>query len=239
MSVKTQPLQEAFNAGEFGKRMAGRVQFGKYQNAGATFENILPLPQGGFTSRSGSRYVIGAKSNSVRPWLMPFVFSTTQAYMIELGETAMRFFRNQGQITAADIGATVSNGAFPTDLTDWDDNSNGSGAIAHDATNLDMNLVGAGASNEAIATQDIATTTTAVEHVVAFQIVGTPATRSSSASAPARARPTTTPTSSARPATTPSSSRRARARSIWSSRTRRTRRSPSTTSACSTTPPST
>jgi hypothetical protein len=174
MSVKTQPLQEAFNAGEFGKRMAGRVQFGKYQNAGATFENILPLPQGGFTSRSGSRYVIGAKSNSVRPWLMPFVFSTTQAYMIELGETAMRFFRNQGQITAADIGATVSNGAFPTDLTDWDDNSNGSGAIAHDATNLDMNLVGAGASNEAIATQDIATTTTAVEHVVAFQIVGDP-----------------------------------------------------------------
>ena len=111
------PLQEAFNAGEFGERMHGRVQFDKYNNAGAIFQNLLPLPQGGFTFRPGFRYIADAKSASVRPWLTPFVFSSTQAYVLELGAQTMRFYRNQAQITVADTDAAVTNGAFASNIT--------------------------------------------------------------------------------------------------------------------------
>ncbi len=172
MTTQVHPLQESFNAGEFGARMHARVQFDKYQNAGATYQNILPIPQGGWTFRPGFRHIASAKSASVRPWLIPFVFSTTQAYILELGETAMRFFRNQGQITAPDTDAAITNGAFGSDITGWTDNSNGTGSIAHDATNSDMNLVGVGSGNEAIATQSVTTSNTGTQHVIKFKVVG-------------------------------------------------------------------
>jgi hypothetical protein len=169
------PLQEAFNAGEFGERMHGRVQFDKYSNAGAVFQNILPLPQGGFTFRPGFRYIADAKSASVRPWLTPFVFSSTQAYVLELGAQTMRFMRNQAPIVVADTDAVITNGAFASNITGWTARNSGSGSsIAHDATNSDMNLIGNGSGNEARANQSITTSQTGVEHVIRFSVVGDP-----------------------------------------------------------------
>jgi hypothetical protein len=172
MSIQTTPILEAFNAGEFGDRMAARVQFDKYQNAGAVYQNILPLPQGGWTRRPGFRYINTAKSASVRPWLLPFIFSSTQAYTLELGEMSMRFFRNQGLIAAADVTATITNGTFDSNITGWTDTSAGTGAISHDATNDRMTLTGVGVGNEARATQAITITETTTTHVLRFQVIG-------------------------------------------------------------------
>lgn len=174
MATQSTVLKENFNAGEFGKRMTTRVQFDKYLNAGALYQNILPLPQGGWTFRPGSRYISGAISNSVKPRIMEFVFSTTQSYIIEFGENAMRFFRNQGQIATGNTDAAITNGAFGSNITGWTDDSNGTGSIAHDSTNLDMDLDGNGVGNEAIATQAVTTTSTGVEHVLAFTVTGDP-----------------------------------------------------------------
>lgn len=174
MAVNTL-LKESFNAGEFGDRMHARVQFDKYANAGAIYQNILPLPQGGWTSRSGWRYINDAHTASVRSWLVPFVYSTTQAYMLELGATVMRFFRNQALIAANDVAASITNGTFDSDVTTgWTDNSNGTGAQSHDAANDRCNLDGAGSGNESIITQAITITETTTEHVVRFQIEGDP-----------------------------------------------------------------
>jgi hypothetical protein len=172
MSIQTTPILEAFNAGEFGGRMAARVQFDKYQNAGAVYQNVLPLPQGGWTRRSGFRYINSAKSASARPWLIPFIFSTTQAYVLELGNNALRFFRNQGLIFAPDITAAITNGTFDSGITGWTDNSTGTGSLSYDATNDRMNLNGGGSGNEAIATQAITITETTTTHVLRFQVVG-------------------------------------------------------------------
>ena len=171
MATQTQPIQEAFNAGEFGERMASRVQFDKYQNAGSLYQNIIPLPQGGWGRRPGFRYIANAKSNSVRPWLIPFVFSTTQAYVLELGETTMRFYRNQAQIVAVDVTASITNGTFGSDVSGWTDNSNGTGSVTWNASAY-MNLNGAGSGNEALATQSISITETTTVHVLRFQIRG-------------------------------------------------------------------
>lgn len=173
MTVQTQPLQESFNAGEFGERMAARVQFEKYLNAGSRYENILPLPQGGFSFRPGFRHIADAKSNETRPWLLPFVFSTTQAYVLELGENAMRFYRNQARIAAVASGAAITNGGFATDITGWTARNSGTGAVAHDAgAGGRLRLSGAGSGNEARAYQAVSTTATGTEHVIAFKVDG-------------------------------------------------------------------
>lgn len=173
MAQQTSILKDNFNAGEFGARMTSRVQFDKYANAGSVYQNILPLPQGGFTFRPGTRYIASAKSASVKPHLIPFVYSTTQAYMLELGESAMRFFKDQAQITVPDTTASITDGTFDVDVSEWTDNSKGTGAVSHDATNKRMDLTSAASGNEAIATIPV-TCTADVEHVLAFRVVGAP-----------------------------------------------------------------
>jgi len=177
MTTRTHPLQEAFNAGEFGKRMLSRVLFEKYQNAGAIYENILPLPQGGFTRRPGFRYIAAVQSASKRSWLLPFEYSTTQAYVLEFGDNILRFFKNQAQISAADLtSAAITNGDFPSNINDWDDRSTGVGAISHDAGNGRLTLTpgGATAADIASAEQDVSTGSTGTAHIVRFQVIGDP-----------------------------------------------------------------
>ncbi|NIA72528.1 hypothetical protein HBA54_28465, partial [Pelagibius litoralis] len=128
---RANPLQAAFNAGEIGPRMAARVDFAKYQNAGSRVENMIPLPQGGLTRRPGTRYVAAARDHDKRPRLIPFEFSTEQAYVLEVCDRCFRFFRNKGQIIVPATDAAITNGDFDTDLTGWDDRSSGGGAIEH------------------------------------------------------------------------------------------------------------
>ena len=127
--ARAHPLQAAFNAGEIGPRLAARVDFAKYQNAAARVENMIPLPQGGLTRRPGTRFVAPAADHSKRPRLLPFEFSTEQAYVIEACDTCFRFFRNKAQITIASTDAAISNGTFDTDLTGWDDRSTGAATV--------------------------------------------------------------------------------------------------------------
>lgn len=123
-------IQPSFNAGEFSPRMIARTDFAKYRSALRKAENLIMLPQGGAMRRPGTRYVVEQKDSSARGRLIPFEFSTTQAYVIEAGNQFFRFLRNQGQITVADTDAVVTNGTFDSDVSDWDDNSTGSASIA-------------------------------------------------------------------------------------------------------------
>lgn len=180
--TRSNPYLDAFNAGEFSPRMVGRVTFNQYDNAGAQFENLLLIPQGGFQRRPGSRYIASVKDSSSTTVLLRFQFSTQQAYIIEAGDRYFRFFRNQGQLTAANIGASITNGTFDSDISGWTDRSNGTGAISHtDSTTpitsthgAIMSLDAAGSGNEAIAEQSVTTTTTGVEHILAFEVIGAP-----------------------------------------------------------------
>ena len=100
--------------------------------------------------RSGTRYTAEVKSSSVKSRLKLFRFSTTQAYPLELAANAMRFYRNQGQITVANTDAAVTNGTFPTNITGWTNRSTGLGSIAHDATNLDLDLIPGGTARNTL-----------------------------------------------------------------------------------------
>ena len=159
MSIQTQPNQESFNAGEFGERMAARLQFEKSSNAGALMENMLPLPQGGLSYRPGTRYIADVKDHTVRSFLISFSFSTTQSYCIELGAQVARFFKDQASIVALDIGASITNGTFNSNTSGW---TAAAGSLTHDATNNRMQISASGGR----AQQSVATSSANVEPVV-------------------------------------------------------------------------
>ncbi len=169
-------LQASFSAGEISDRLAGRLDFAKYPAALETCENLIPLSEGGVTRRPGTRHAAEIKSSSVKGRLKKFQFSTTQAYVIEMCDSALRFYRNQSRITVANTDAAVTNGTFPTNITGWTNRSTGLGSIAHDATNLDLDLVpgGTAAADIGWAEQSITTTNTGQEHVIKFRVVGDP-----------------------------------------------------------------
>jgi hypothetical protein len=89
--------------------MALRVDFSKYANGVETLENYVVLPQGGVTRAPGTRFVAEVKDSSKSTRLIPFEFSTTQAYMLEFGDLYIRVYRDGGRVGSAITGA-VNNG---------------------------------------------------------------------------------------------------------------------------------
>lgn len=170
--ARANPYLAAFNAGEFSPRMVARVNFEAYDNAASLMENVILMPQGGFQRRPGSRYVAAVKDHAAETALYPFEFSTEQAYVIEAGDRYFRFFRNQAQLVTANVGATITNGDFTSNITGWTDQSAGTGAISHNASAGRLSLDGGGAGNEAIAEQAVTTTTPGVAHTLRFACFG-------------------------------------------------------------------
>ena len=55
------------------------------------------MPQGAAQKRPGTVYVAESKSNT-KIRLLPFEYSTTQSYIVELGNQYLRFYTNNAQI---------------------------------------------------------------------------------------------------------------------------------------------
>ncbi len=173
---RVQDLKASFNAGELHPRLAARLDFAKYPAGLETCENLIPLSEGGIMRRSGTRYVAEEKSSAVRGRLKRFQFSVTQAYILELGNTIMRFYRNQAQIAVANTNAIITNGTFTSNITGWDNRSTGLGSIAHDLMNGRLSLIpgGTGAADIGWAEQAVTTANTNIEHVIKFRVIGAP-----------------------------------------------------------------
>jgi len=96
--MQLRPIQQNFTAGEWSPRLFGRSDLSKYFNALESLENFIILPYGGVARRDGLHYVVAQGDETRKARLIPFVFSTEQAYIIEAGHKYMRFFMNHGQI---------------------------------------------------------------------------------------------------------------------------------------------
>lgn len=91
------PLISSNNRGELSPLMRSRVDLDVYQKAVDRMENCVPLAQGASTRRPGTRFIAVTKGNAAEI-VIPFEFSTVQAYLIEAGEGYFRFYMNGGQI---------------------------------------------------------------------------------------------------------------------------------------------
>ena len=169
---KLHDLKLSSNTGEITPRLHARVDFNKYSSSCETLENMIPLAEGGAMRRAGTRYVAELKSSAVKGRLKRFEFSTTQSYIIEMGEQAFRFYKDQGQIVSQNITASITNGTFASNVTGWTDQSGAGSSISHDGTNNRMSLVSNGTSN-AHAEQQV-TNSSAIEHIIRFRVYGSP-----------------------------------------------------------------
>ena len=101
--AESSPILTNFTSGELSPRLNGRIDMEKYYNGASTINNFQVLMHGGLQKRSGTRYIAPIKtqtgSNSGAR-LIPFVFSKTQAYILEFGHNYIRFFKDEGQITS-------------------------------------------------------------------------------------------------------------------------------------------
>lgn len=106
------PVLPSFAAGEVSPQLFGRVDLQKYQTGLETAENLIILPSGGATSRPGTRFVATVRDPAKKARLIPFRFSTTQAYILEFGDGYTRVYKDGAQMTYATktiSGATTAN----------------------------------------------------------------------------------------------------------------------------------
>lgn len=113
-------IQNSFNTGEFSPVALGRTDFPKYKSGLSLMQRFIPLVQGGATRTPGTLHVNPAKvlgGAEGRTRLLPFKFSNGDAFIIEMGDQYLRFFRNRAPVylTAQAItGITKANPAVVT-----------------------------------------------------------------------------------------------------------------------------
>ena len=93
-----QTIINSFTAGELSPRMAARTDFEKYRSGCRKLRNFFIMPHGGVYGRPGTRFVAAVKDSSKAVRVIPFEFSTDQAYIIEVGDLYMRFYKDGGRI---------------------------------------------------------------------------------------------------------------------------------------------
>ena len=110
--AESSPILTNFTSGELSPRLNGRIDMEKYYNGASKLSNFAVLMHGGLQKRSGTKFVREIKtstgSNSGAR-LIPFVFSKTQAYILEFGHNYIRFYKDEGVI--------VSGGTTPYEIS--------------------------------------------------------------------------------------------------------------------------
>lgn len=97
---KLNTVQTNFTAGEWSPEMLGRTELPNYGNAAETLENVIVNVQGGAKRRYGLRYVASSKDSTKLSRVIPFVFSSLDAYIIEMGDLYMRFYKDGARLGA-------------------------------------------------------------------------------------------------------------------------------------------
>lgn len=89
-----------FTAGEISPEAHGRVDIAAYQNGAELLENVFVTVRGGAKGRPGMLFSAAAKFADKRARLIPFVFSRTDAYILEVGDLYVRFYKSTGRLGA-------------------------------------------------------------------------------------------------------------------------------------------
>ncbi|MCC5029748.1 MULTISPECIES: hypothetical protein [Burkholderia] len=105
--AKITTIQSNFNAGELSPPLEGHIDLDRYANGVKTMLNAIPQIEGGSRRRSGFRQIARTKTTGTTR-LIPFVFSKSQAYFVELGDSYARFYSVDGQIQQSGVPIEIS-----------------------------------------------------------------------------------------------------------------------------------
>ena len=115
--IRADTFQTNFTAGEFSPLLEGRHELAKYKDAVSKLENFYTFPHGPVDKRPGTRFIAAVKTEANQTRLIPFIFSTIQAYILEFGNNYIRFYKDEGQIlsgpSAYEIVTTYTTAQIP------------------------------------------------------------------------------------------------------------------------------
>lgn len=112
--VKAAPIYSTFSRGEITPLIFGRVDTEQYFASLDKCRNTIIRPYGMAMRRSGTEFINETKDSTKKSRLIKFVFSNSDAYIIEVGVGYFRFYNNGGQVvkTLADTSAWGTSTAY-------------------------------------------------------------------------------------------------------------------------------
>lgn len=111
------PMQPTFARGEISPRLFSRADIDHWKMSLAECVNWIILKQGGLRRRSGTEWINAVKGHANKVRLVPFVFSTKQAYILEFGPEYIRFYANGGIVNKNSLNGVTFN--TTTDKVLW------------------------------------------------------------------------------------------------------------------------
>lgn len=95
------PILNSFVSGELSPKLAARDDLVHYKQGARRIRNMLVVPQGGATRRSGTRFVNEVANSANFTMLVPFKFSTTNVYALEFSNLLIRAYINEGVLESS------------------------------------------------------------------------------------------------------------------------------------------
>lgn len=90
--------QNGFTAGEISPRLYARSGTAEYEKGLETATNVVVTPHGPVKRRNGSKYIAETKTSSLTIKLIRYQFSQDTAFILEFGNTYIRFYKDNGQV---------------------------------------------------------------------------------------------------------------------------------------------
>jgi hypothetical protein len=84
-------IKTNFSSGETSPLLFARVDVAKYGNGSQVLQNFIVQRYGGIYKRGGLEFINEVKDSSKNVRLIPFIYSVTQAYILEFGHLYVRF----------------------------------------------------------------------------------------------------------------------------------------------------
>lgn len=107
--AKASPAVRSFNAGEFSDLMGGRPDLDRYTASAKAMLNYIAAPQGPAIGRSGTLLLNDAARHNEYSRLVPFVYSTEEARVLEFGSDRIRFYSEAGGLqTYTPVDMTIT-----------------------------------------------------------------------------------------------------------------------------------
>lgn len=103
MSIRI--LNRSFSGGEITAELFGRLDLSKVQEALSLCMNFITLPHGPVVNRPGTEFVEEVKDSTKQTRLIPFTYSNTQTFAIQLGAGYFRFHSQAATLQAGTVAA--------------------------------------------------------------------------------------------------------------------------------------
>lgn len=110
-------LRASFDGGELAPELLGRIDLEKYASGLKTCRNFITRPHGPAVNRAGMEFIVEVKDSSKATRLLPFIFSPSQAYIMEFGDQYVRFHTEGATVLEATQNVTGATSANPVVLT--------------------------------------------------------------------------------------------------------------------------